>query len=115
MSADRHSAVLREDLKSRENVFVLYLTQALLGLVSSNLRAVAAEVRPPRAVVHFVFEQLRPDDAEDVEDILGDLDALLGNEDALDVDEISSMVHVGQPGADWPGAAFRRVYEAKPR
>jgi hypothetical protein len=107
-------ALLDEPHKTLENVVVLYLVQAMLGLVSSNLRAVAAEVTATRVVIHFAFAELRPVDREDVEDILADLDALLGNEDLPDDWPIEPAISVGEADERWPGRHFRRVYEAKP-
>jgi hypothetical protein len=116
MSRERRdqAAVLPEGLKSRENLVVLYLTQAMLGLVSSNMRAVAVDVKHDRLVVHFAVGEDTPEIRDDVEDILGDLDALLANENLPDDWLIESAIYRGGADADWPGRAFRRIYEAKP-
>jgi hypothetical protein len=110
----RQRAALNSEHRTLENLVVLYLTQAMLGLVSTNLQAVAVEVRTDRLVVHFAFREDRPDDGEDLEDILADLDALLDNEDLPDDWTIESVSYIGSADATWPGHAFRRVYEVKP-
>jgi hypothetical protein len=107
-------ALLESRHKTLENMLVLYLTQAMLGLVSSNLQAVAIEVRPNLIHVHFVFREELADDPDDVEDILGDLDALLYNERLPDKWKIEPVVYHGGPDGNWPGYRLRRVYEAKP-
>ena len=48
-------ALLDDDHKTLENIVVLHLSQAMLGLVSTNLRAAAAEVTSDRLVIHFAF------------------------------------------------------------
>ena len=99
---------------------VLYTMQSMLGLVSPQVQAVAVEIGPERGVVHFAFERLSDAQREDVEDLMGDLDALLGNEDLegewnLPADwKLESALHVGPPDEHWPGCLHRRVFERKP-
>ena len=100
---------------------VLYTMQSMLGLVGPQVQAVAVEIGPQRGVVHFfAFERLSDAEREDVEDLMGDLDALLGNEDlegewSLPADwKLESALHVGPPDERWPGCLHRRVFERKP-
>lgn len=109
----RQVALLDEKRKTLENLVVLHLTQAMLGLVSENLRAVAVDAGPERAVVHFAFAEDRPEDREDVEDILADLDALLGNENLPKGWTIEPAFYVGNADEGWPGLMHRRVFETK--
>ena len=106
-------ALLDESHKTLENIVVLHLVQAMLGLVGPNLRAVAAEVTPTRLVVHFAFAEIETEDREDVEDIIGDLDALLDNETLPDVWPIETSLYVGGADDAWPGINARRVYETR--
>jgi hypothetical protein len=99
----RQVALFDEKRKTLENLVVLYLTQAMLGLVSPNLRVVAVDVGPERAVVHFAFAEDRPEDREDVEDILADLDALLSNEDLPKDWTIEPAFYIGNADEAWPG------------
>jgi len=107
-------ALLPDEAQGRENVVVLYLVQAMLGLLSPTVLAVAAEVRRDGLIVHFALEQLGDAERDDVEDILADLDALLENEKDLPTAwKIEPSLHVGSPDATWPGRPHRRVYESK--
>lgn len=106
-------ALLDESHKSLENVVVLYLVQAMLGLVTPNLRAVAVDVSGDRLVVHFAFVDLSQVDHDEIEDIICDLDALLCNEDLPDDWLIETELHEGPPDEHWPGVNYRRVYETK--
>ena len=109
------SAVLRDEHKSVENLVVLYITQAMLGLTSPPINAVAVEVTPERLVVHFALAELDGEIEDDIETMLGDLDALLYNEDLPKDWKIESRAHVGPADEQWPGVWSRRVYEAKRR
>jgi hypothetical protein len=99
--------------KSLENVVALALMSAMLGLVTENLRAVAIDVSPDRIVVHFAFGEIRPADREDVEDILGDLVALLSNEDLPTGWALEETLYAGNADDAWPGRDHRRVFESK--
>jgi hypothetical protein len=106
----RQAALFDEKRKTLENLVVLYLTQAMLGLVSPNLRVVAVDVGPERAVVHFAFAEDRPEDREDVEDILADLDALLSNEDLPKDWTIEPAFYIGNRlGLEHP-SELRRLF-----
>jgi hypothetical protein len=62
---------------AQENCQVVNLVQSLLGLVTPNLRCVNLETREDGHVcVWFVVERDDPSTREDVEDIVGDFDAL---------------------------------------
>ena len=104
-----------------ENVVVLYATQAMLGLIGPSVEAVAVELRPERLVVHFALGRLTDAERDDIEDVMGDLDALLGNED-LNGEwklpahwRVEPELHVGPPDEAWPGCSHRRVFERRPR
>ena len=92
-----------------ENQVVLYLVQALLGLVSTNIYAISVEVRPAFIALHFAVRSNSEEFGEDLSDIIFELDALFDESSP----EIRSSVHVGQPDTDWVGRHFRLVYWAK--
>ena len=113
MEPGGQAALLPEERKTRENLVVLYITQAMLGLISPSVRAVAVDACRDRLMVHFAVKDDSTQLREDIEDILGDLDALLYNERIPDEWTISHEVHVGAPDEHWPGCHARRVFEVK--
>jgi hypothetical protein len=93
----------------------------MLGLIGPSVEAVAVEVRPERLIVHFALERLSDAEREDVEDVLGDLDALL---DRKTSPATGSSPPTGQsnqrcmsdpPMRAGPGCWHRRVFERKRR
>ncbi|MDA0169710.1 hypothetical protein OJ998_11500 [Solirubrobacter taibaiensis] len=106
-------ALLDDSHKTLENVVVLHLVQSMLGLVGPTLNAVAAEVTPAGLVVHFAFSTIGEAEREDVEDVIGDLDALLDNETLPARWPITSELYVGGADEGWPGIGARRVFETK--
>ena len=111
--ARSQSTALDARHKVLENIVVLHLTQAMLGLISQSLQAVAVDVAPERLVVHFAYSSDAPEHRDDVEDILADLDALLDNDDVPNDWKIEPLLHVGPVDESWPGLPFRRVFETK--
>lgn len=60
-----------------ENRQVLCLVQAMLGLITPNIRAVALQMRPEgRVEAWFVVERDDPETTEDLQDIIADFEAL---------------------------------------
>lgn len=87
----------------------------MLGLISPDVNAVSLEVTDEGLVVHFAVEADTEAIREDVEDMLGDLDALLYNESDLFPQSwtIQHQIYVGRVGQHWPGRWHRRVFEMK--
>lgn len=102
------------DATTLENGVVLQLTQAMLGLVSADLRGVAIEITPERLIVHFEYARDSAENRDDVEAILGDLDAMLYDTHLSEDWRIEPAVHIGGADRDWPGQAHRRVLQRKP-
>ena len=61
---------------ARENSLVLQISQALLGSVSRNLRAVSVDVGTDSSTVHFLLATDSSRDREEVEDVMCDLESL---------------------------------------
>ena len=59
-----------------ENQQVLALVQAMLGAISSNVRAVSLECVNGAVHLYFVLEQDRAEDREEMEDIADEFEAL---------------------------------------
>lgn len=92
-----------------ENRVVLYLVQALLGLVSSTMRAISVEVYPSLVVIHIAAHSHSEELDEDLSDIRFELEALFEKS----APHINTNVHVGPPDSNWPGRNFRPVYREK--
>lgn len=93
----------------RENSLVLQTLQASHGLVSPTMNAIAIQVEIDKVVLHFLVAQDSSEVEEDIEDMIFELDALLGG--SL---RIEARVCVGRSAADWPGQRWRLIYLAKP-
>lgn len=97
------------DELERENSLVLQALQASHGLISRDMEAVSIQVDAERVILHFAVRQETSEVEEDVEDMLFELDALLGG-----ATELEAKVYVGVPDSRWPGRRWRLVYLAKP-
>jgi hypothetical protein len=80
----------------------------VLGLISRDVRAISVCTEPDRIVLHVAVHERIPQVEEDVDDLVSELNALQGK-----AVEIEASIHVGEPGATWPGSLGRRVYVAK--
>jgi hypothetical protein len=94
---------------ARENRLTLYVVQALLGLVTSNVVAVSAEVASDYLAVHFWLREESAETEGDIEEILVGIDAFMGSEPV----RLDSRVHIGVPPDDWQSWAGRMVHWAK--
>lgn len=91
-----------------ENSQVLGVVQAMLGLVSSNFRAVSIEVTPASVTLHFLLRTDSPLDREAIDDIAFELEALQGVAFAVDV-----VVHVSAAGDEVGRLPGRLVFSAR--
>ncbi len=64
-----------EQARTAENYQVLMVTQAMLGLISPNVRAVSVVVEEEKVTIHFVLMEDRPEDREAIDDIVVDFAA----------------------------------------
>ncbi|MBB4743779.1 hypothetical protein BJY16_007238 [Actinoplanes octamycinicus] len=88
---------------------VLDLVQAALGLISPEMWAISVHAEPDRILLYVAVHEHTAQVAEDVDDLVFELEALQDRAIAIE-----AAVHVGDPGAAWPGDLGRRVYLAKP-
>ncbi|WP_030443539.1 hypothetical protein [Actinoplanes subtropicus] len=93
---------------ARENRVVLDVVQAALGLISHEMRAISVRAEPDRITLYVAVHERSAQVEEDVDDLVFELHAL---QDKLI--DIEASVHVGEPGAAWPGSLGRGVYRAK--
>ncbi len=92
-----------------EDEAVLVAVQAMLGLISPNIRAVAVEVEKKRIVLRFWVWEEDEETAEDIDDMVGEMEVLYD----LENPPIETIVEVGPPPPDEPGQRWRMVYLAK--
>ena len=93
-----------------ENYVVAQTAQALLGLVSPRLRAVAVQTDADReqVLLYFAMSECEDEDREDVSDVAFELDVLLEGHTRIGTD-----IYVGSDLAQWPGRGKRLVFRAK--
>ncbi|MGW4945850.1 hypothetical protein ACWEOZ_30200 [Actinoplanes sp. NPDC004185] len=87
---------------------VLDVVQAALGLISREMRAISVRAEPDRVILYVAVHERSAQVEEAVDDLVFELHAL---QDKLI--DIEASIHVGEPGARWPGHLGRRVYLAK--
>jgi hypothetical protein len=107
ITAEQERALLRR------NYLLLQISQAARGLISREILGIAVEPRPEAVVIHAAVSQETPALAEDLSDIVFELEALLGGgpeQRSL----ITTQIYVGQPDPTWPGFTHAVLYQAKP-
>lgn len=92
-----------------ENHVVLMVGQALLGLVSPEMRGVAVEFDGESVTVHFAVTQLDDELREDIDEVVADVEGLLWPE----TPDVRSRTFHGSSGPGWEGRSHRLVYLAK--
>lgn len=97
------------EVLQRENFVVLLTVQALLGLISKDVNAVAVQVSDDRVTLRFWVNKHSAEIDEDINDVIFELEALFTQENP----SLESEVYVGSPDPDWPKWAGRMVYWSK--
>lgn len=101
---------LDENLElARENRLVLYVVQALLGMITANFIAVSIRFGSERLVVNFWLREHSAETDDDIDEILADMDSYMENEPL----RLESEVHIGRPPAGLATRTERMVYLAK--
>ncbi|MFD6420482.1 hypothetical protein [Streptomyces sp. NPDC060198] len=93
----------------RVNDIALTAVQALLGLISSDVVAVAIAVEEERVLLSFWVRRHTAEIDEDIDDAVGDLEALLHPQIPL----IEPRVMVGVPDVTTGQPHERMIYWAK--
>src|SRR5262245_1687572 len=94
-----------------ENYVIACAATALAGLVSDPISGVSIDIRADSVVVFFAVTENETEVSDDIDDFLGDLEALIGPHGV----EIEHRVYVGVPGPNWDGHPHHRVFERKRR
>jgi hypothetical protein len=99
----------------RENRRTLYLVQALLGLVFENLQAASVEVGDRSLTLHFrLGHPATEEDQDDLDDIIGDFEALVGPECVIGgAEQVEAKVYVGLVSPPEPPVPGRLVFARK--
>ncbi|MEU5128648.1 hypothetical protein [Streptomyces mobaraensis] len=97
------------EVENRENEAVLNAIQALLGLISQDMRAVAVRVEGDRVDLSFWVRSHTDEIDEDIDQAIFELDALYSEEHPL----IESKVYEGWPDPTKLGVYGRMIYWAK--
>ncbi|MEY2243519.1 hypothetical protein AB8A21_11330 [Streptomyces sp. BF23-18] len=93
----------------RENQITAFAVQAMLGLISADVIAVAVRVEEEKVVLTFWARQHSPELEEDVDDAIFELDALFSEDHPL----IEATIHVGEPDMSTLRSYGRMIYRAK--
>lgn len=93
----------------RENAIVLDAVQALLGLISTDVIAIAVGMERDRIELRFWVRRRTSELNEDIEDAVFELDALLSGEGPL----IESRIYDGPPDSTMLRSYGRMIYWAK--
>ncbi|MFJ7046402.1 hypothetical protein ACIQVC_23760 [Streptomyces sp. NPDC101112] len=93
----------------RVNGIALMAVQALLGLISSDVVAVAVAAEEERVLLSFWVHRHTPEIDEDIVDVISDLEAFFYPDNPL----IESCVVVGAPEAAALKPHERMIYWAK--
>jgi len=93
----------------RENEVTLNAVQALLGLISSDVIAVAVRTEQDRVDLTFWVRRHTPEVDEDIDDAVFELDALFSEEHPL----IEATVREGAPDPTKLAGYGRMIYWAK--
>ena len=92
-----------------ENLQVIQLSQALLGAVSNNMRAVSININEG-IEVYFLLEYESPNDREEIEDIIFEFEALQENILASNITDKTTVSSKSYELVQVPG---RLVYKRK--
>lgn len=93
----------------RQNRIVLLAIQALLGLISRNIIAIAVDAMNDEIVLRFWVAIRNKETDEDIREALSELETLFIQENP----SLTSEVYLGPPSPDWPEWAGRMIYWAK--
>ncbi|WP_290052612.1 hypothetical protein [Amycolatopsis solani] len=92
----------------RENILVLQLVQASIGLISPEIYAISIQLQDSHVTVHFAVQKVTSALREDVDDIIFELDALIPGSMTS-----KALIHQGMPDSHWTGRQYRMVYMRK--
>ncbi|MEV8421213.1 hypothetical protein [Streptomyces niveus] len=94
----------------RENEITLLAVQALLGMISTDVIAVAVRVEEARVEVIFWARRQSSELEDDAEEVTFELDALFSEDHPM----IEYVIKIGEPDPKSNASGHRMVYWAKP-
>ncbi|MGC4980250.1 hypothetical protein ACLQ18_06305 [Streptomyces sp. DT193] len=93
----------------RENEITAFAVQAMLGLISADVVAVAVRAEEEKVVLTFWARRHTSELEEDVDDAVFELDCLFSEDHPL----IEATIHVGEPDMSVMRSYGRMIYRAK--
>ncbi|WP_433041054.1 hypothetical protein [Dactylosporangium sp. CS-033363] len=97
-----------------ENWATLFVLQASQGLIGPEVLGVSVQATPDEIVVHVCLREDNEAVAEDLDDLVFELDAPLAGIVAPAV-RLSVVKYRGDTDSRWPGYAHRRIHLASHR
>lgn len=97
-----------------ENDALLLVLQASQGLMAPEIEAVSVQALPDSIMIHACLREANDAVAEDLNDLVDEVEALLIGVVEPMVD-IRVSIHVGATDPSWPGYRHRRLYMTHPR
>lgn len=94
----------------RENEITLLAVQALLGMISTDVIAVAVRVEEARVEVVFWTHRQSSELEGDAEEVTFELDALFSEDHPL----VEYVIKIGEPDPKSNSSGYRMIYWAKP-
>ncbi|MET9528989.1 MULTISPECIES: hypothetical protein [unclassified Streptomyces] len=94
----------------RENEITLLAVQALLGMISTDVIAVAVRVEETRVEVIFWTHRQSSELEDDAEEVTFELDALFSEDHPM----IEYVIRIGEPDPKSYASGCRMIYWAKP-
>ncbi|MCP8466227.1 hypothetical protein NK553_19925 [Pseudomonas sp. ZM23] len=88
------------------NAVIVALTQALLGSISNNFRAILIRTAKDLHIEFYIYQKLE-EDMEEIEDIITEFDSLVMGIEAV---AISYEVRVGTEKIDFSGEDITPIY-----
>jgi hypothetical protein len=92
-----------------QNIVVLMFVQALLGLVTPELRGMSLQFNGGDVIIHVAVESVYESLDDDLDDLVGDMEGLLLPADPA----ITTQIHAGSARVGWEGRNYRLVFLAK--
>ncbi|MDQ1024622.1 hypothetical protein QF035_002204 [Streptomyces umbrinus] len=94
----------------RENEVTLLAMQALLGMISPDVIAVAVRVEEARVELIFWTHRQSSEIEDDAEEVTFELDALFSEDHPM----IEYVIKIGEPDSKSNASGYRMIYWAKP-
>jgi len=105
----------KDDALDWENIVVLSVVQALLGVMTPAIRGVSVSCNATSVTIFFAIDLSLGDVAEDLDDVMVEFENYLVPRSNLEPPnlQIYREAYPGSPYYGWPGKPMRMVYLEK--